>query len=117
MSGRPSTSSVTHGQAAPTVPAAVHNLAAPSPILIDSQLPSYLLPNVLDLLRDSTRHVVSRKRQQEDQLREEGLLPPADLAKGKGKAPAEDEARAADEETARKVERIGLMVGSYIAEK
>jgi len=44
-------------------------------------------------------------------------LPPADLAKGKGKAPAEDEARAADEETARKVERIGLMVGSYIAEK
>jgi hypothetical protein len=117
MSGRPSTSSVTHGQAAPTVPAAIHNLAAPSPILIDSQLPSYLLPNVLDLLRESTRHVITKKRQQEDQLREEGLIPASEYGKGKGKATPEDEARAIEEETARKVERMGLMVGSYIAEK
>jgi hypothetical protein len=113
MSGRPSTSSATHTQSAPTVPPAIHNLASPPPSLIDSQLPSYLLPNVLDLLRESTNHVISRKRTEEDALREEGLLP----GKGKGKATPEDEARAVEEETNRKVERIGLMVGSYIAEK
>jgi hypothetical protein len=113
MSGRPSTSSATHTQSAPTVPPAIHNLASPPPSLIDSQLPSYLLPNVLDLLRESTNHVISRKRKEEDTLREEGLLP----GKGKGKATPEDEARAVEEETNRKVERIGLMVGSYIAEK
>jgi hypothetical protein len=113
MSGRPSTSSATHTQSAPTVPPAIHNLAVPPPSLIDSQLPSYLLPNVLDLLRESTNHVISRKRKEEDTLREEGLLP----GKGKGKATPEDEARAVEEEMNRKVERIGLMVGSYIAEK
>jgi hypothetical protein len=113
MSGRPSTSSATHTQSAPTVPPAIHNLASPPPSLIDSQLPAYLLPNVLDLLRESTNHVISRKRKEEDALREEGLVP----GKGKGKATAEDEARAVEEETNRKVERIGLMVGSYIAEK
>jgi hypothetical protein len=69
------------------------------------------------LLRDSTRHVISKKRREEDALREEGLLPPLDQGKGKGKATAEDEARAVEEEMGRKVERIGLMVGSYIAEK
>jgi hypothetical protein len=69
------------------------------------------------LLRDSTRHVISKKRREEDALREEGLLPSLDQGKGKGKATAEDEARAVEEEMRRKVERIGLMVGSYIAEK
>jgi hypothetical protein len=116
MSGRPSTSSATHTQTAPTVPPVIHNLAAPPPLLIDSQLPSYLLPNVLDLLRESTAHVISRKRREEDALREEGLLP-AGQGKGKGKATPEDEAKAVEEEMGRKVERIGLMVGSYIAEK
>jgi hypothetical protein len=117
MSGRPSTSSATHTQTAPTVPPVIHNLAAPPPLLIDSQLPSYLLPNVLDLLRESTRHVISKKRKEEDTLREEGLLPVTENGKGKGKATAEDEDRAVEEEMNRKVERIGLMVGSYIAEK
>jgi hypothetical protein len=118
MSGRPSTSSASHTQTAPTVPPAIHNLAAPPPLLIDSQLPSYLLPNVIDLLRDSTKHVITRKRKEEDALREEGLLPlDQGKGKGKGKATAEDEAKAVEEEMNRKVERIGLMVGSYIAEK
>lgn len=117
MSGRPSTSSGSHTQTAPTVPAAVHNLAAPPPQLIDAQLPSYLLPCVLDQLRDSTRHVIAKKRKEEDALREEGLLPPLDSGKGKGKATAEDEERAVEEELNRKVERIGLMVGGYVAEK
>lgn len=117
MSGRPSTSSASHTQTAPTVPPAIHNLAAPPPSLIDSQLPSYLLPNVIELLRDSTRHVINKKRKEEDALREEGLLPAIDQGKGKGKATEEDEARAVEEEMNKKVERIGLMVGSYIAEK
>jgi hypothetical protein len=91
-------------------------MAAPTPALIDSQLPNYLLPCVLDLLRSSSLHVVQRKRKQEDELRAEGLLPPLD--KGKAKATAEDEERRLiAEETAKRVERIGLMVGGYVAEK
>jgi hypothetical protein len=58
-----------------------------------------------------------KKCREEDELREEGLLPPIDLGKGKGKATAEDEERAIEEELNRKVERIGLMVGGYVAEK
>jgi hypothetical protein len=80
---------------------------------------------MLDLLRDSTRHVIQKRRKEEDELREEGLLPPApsggDIVngqgKGKGKASAEDEARAVEQELGKKVERIGLMVGGYVAEK
>ena len=118
MSGRPSTSSVSHTQTAPTVPPAIHNLAAPPPQFIDSQLPSYLVPCMLDLLRDSTRHVIQKKRKEEDELREEGLLPPTlENVKGKGKASAEDETRAVEQELGKKVERIGLMVGGYVAEK
>lgn len=121
MSGRPSTSSASHTQTAPTVPPAIHNLAAPPPQLIDSQLPSYLLPCVLDLLRDSTRHVISKKRDEEVSIREDGLLPSSgnltDDVKGKGKASDEDEEKAVEEELNRKVERIGLMVGGYVAEK
>lgn len=79
---------------------------------------------MLDLLRDSTRHVIQKKRKEEDELREEGFLPPTmtvgENVKGKGKASstsAEDEARAVEQELAKKVERIGLMVGGYVAEK
>jgi len=116
MSARPSSSSAPHQQIVPTVPSAIHALAAPTPALIDSQLPNYLLPFVLDLLKSSTTHVVQRTRKQEAELREEGLLPPLD--KGKSRATAEDEDnRIIEEETAKRVERIGLMVGGYVAEK
>ena len=44
------------------------------------------------------------------------MLPPLD--KGKSRATAEDEDnRIIEEETAKRVERIGLMVGGYVAEK
>ena len=116
MSTRPSTSSTTHtAQIAPTVPAAIRALAAPTPSLIDNQLPSYLLPCVLNLLRDSAGHVIRRKRREEDDLREEGLLPVLD--KGKGKATEEDLENVVQEEAAKRVERMGLMVGGYVAEK
>lgn len=73
---------------------------------------------MLDLLRDSTRHVIQKKRKEEDELRDEGLLPPTtENVKGKGKASAEDEARAVEQELGKKVESIGLMVGGYVAEK
>jgi hypothetical protein len=114
MSGRPSTSSATHTQQIiPTVPPQIHALAAPIPALIDAQLPSYLIPCVLDLLRESSAHVIRKRRKIEDELREEGLLP---SSKGKGKA-TEDEAGLVEGEMARKVERMGLMVGGYVAEK
>lgn len=116
MSARPSTSSATLGaHVAPTVPPAIHALANPPPALIDAQLPAYLLPEVLGLLRESTTHVLRKKRKEEDELREDGLLPPPqDRGKGKGKASEEDEVRA---EVEKKVERMGLMVGGYVAEK
>ena len=114
MSGRPSSSSTTHTQpVAPTVPAAIHALAAPPPTLIDSQLPPYLIPEVLRCLSESTEHVIRKKRKEEDELREEGLLP---KISGKGKAP-EDDRRLVEAELARKIERVGLMVGGYVAEK
>lgn len=116
MSNRPSTSSTTHTQQiAPTVPPAVHALAAPTPLLIDSQLPSYLLPCVLALLRESSGHVVRQKRREEEELREEGLLPPLD--KGKGKASEAEMKELIEGEALKRVERIGLMVGGYVAEK
>ncbi|ORX38538.1 ER to Golgi transport-related protein [Kockovaella imperatae] len=114
MSGRPSTSSTTHTQlVAPTVPAAVHALASPPPTLIDSQLPAYLVPEILRCLEESTLHVIRKRRREEDELRAEGLIP---RDNGKGKAP-EEEKRLLDVELAKKVERMGLMVGGYVAEK
>ena len=69
--------------------------------------------------------MIQSKRREENELREEGLLPPAPAsattdggnAKGKGRAVDDDEARAVEQELAKKVERIGLMVGGYVAEK
>jgi hypothetical protein len=79
-------------------------------------MPNYLLPSVIDLLRSSTSHVITKQRRQEDELRAEGLLPPLD--KGKGRAnPVDDDKRLVEEETAKRVERIGLMVGGFVAEK
>ncbi|WWC63262.1 uncharacterized protein I303_105862 [Kwoniella dejecticola CBS 10117] len=132
MSSRPSTSS-THLPIPPSIPPALHALANPPPALIDAQLPNYLLPNVLDLLRDSSRHVIRRKRAQEDSLRAEGLLPPLSslsslsLEKGQGKGKGkqvlteqeeeEEQNKLVEQEVAQKVERVGWMVGGYIAEK
>lgn len=135
MSGRPSTSSTAHtAPSAPTVPPPVHALASPLPVLIDAQLPGYLLPGVIDALRASTENTVRRRRRQEAELRERGALPGsvsslsvADLkldgrAEGKGKGRAdgeadEEEARLVRDELERRLERIGAMVGGYIAEK
>ena len=118
MSARQSTSSAAHLPITPTVPQAVHALAAPAPSLVDSQLPNYLLPAALDLLRSSATHVVKQRRNEEDDLRAQGLLPPLDKGKAKAMASAEDEDRALIEaELAKRVERLGLMVGGYIAEK
>ncbi|GFZ49502.1 hypothetical protein JCM24511_07622 [Saitozyma sp. JCM 24511] len=120
---RPSSTSG-HTQVTPTVPPAVHALASPPPLLIDAQLPGYLLPSVLSLLRDSAAHVVRQKRLAEDALRAEGLLPSTGTGtdingngKGKGRAPEDDEADLIEGEMIKRVERIGLMVGGYIAEK
>ncbi|WRT68365.1 uncharacterized protein IL334_005341 [Kwoniella shivajii] len=117
MSARPSTSS-SHLPLPPSIPPALHFLANPAPVLIDSGLPNYLLPNVLNLLRDSSAHVIRKKKAQEDELREEGLIPPLEKGKGKGKEENEgNEERLIQDELNRKMEKIGLMVGGYIAEK
>ncbi|WWC90738.1 uncharacterized protein L201_005675 [Kwoniella dendrophila CBS 6074] len=148
MSSRPSTSSSSNihpgggyqQSATPSIPPALHQLANPSPILIDSQLPNYLLPNILDLLKDSSKYVIKKKKHQEDVLVKEGLLPrppnPSNSnSKGKNKqkdshgdnalGEEEEEEEEEDEgtnkliqvELQKRIERIGLMVGGYIAEK
>lgn len=109
---RPSSTS-THLQVNPTVPPAIHSLANPKPAQLDAHLQNYLLPNVLALLRDSANHVLTKKTAREQALREEGLIP----GKGKGKATREEEELALDNEVHKRIERIGLMVGGYIAEK
>ncbi|ODN82339.1 transporter particle component [Cryptococcus wingfieldii CBS 7118] len=106
---RPSSVSTTHLPIAPTIPPALHQLANPAPALIDAQLPGYLLPPVLHLLRQSSTHVVRKRRAQEEELRSEGLLPP--------RTQIEDEETVIEEELAKRIERIGLMAGGLIAEK
>ncbi|WVO13434.1 hypothetical protein L204_101050 [Cryptococcus depauperatus] len=106
---RPSSSS-THLPIAPTVPPALHSLANPAPVLIDAQLPGYLLPCVLDLLRESSKRQVMKRRAEEEQLRNEGLLPLQSENEP-------EEAAVVEEELAKRIERIGIMVGGYIAEK
>ncbi|KAK4683388.1 hypothetical protein P7C73_g6886, partial [Tremellales sp. Uapishka_1] len=112
MSVRPSTSS-SHlpPTVVPTVPAALHSLSTPTPLLVDSQLPAYLLPSVIDLLRDSTAHVIRKKQAEEDALIAEGLLPP------KGKEKASEGDKSVQDELVKRIERIGLMVGGFVAEK
>lgn len=113
MSSRPS--STAHSQPiAPTVPSAIHILASPTPILLDANLPNYLLPQLISSLRDSAAHVLQRRYDEEDKLREDGLIP--GLPGGKGKGRAVDHA-AVEAETMERVQRIGVMVGGYIAEK
>lgn len=113
MSSRPSSTSHAYASA-PTVPSALHLLAAPTPTLLDAALPGYLLPQVVRLLRESAEHVVRRRITREEELRAEGLIPGG----GKGKGRAEGDVREMiDKEGSDRVERIGLMVGGYIAEK
>lgn len=85
------------------------------------------------MLRESTAHVIKKKRKEEDELRAEGLIPPKPKPNGKGRAVDgahsagttggsgdvvdEEEVRLIDEEFAHRIERIGLMVGGYVAEK
>ena len=118
MSNRLSSSSTTHTQQVlPTVPQAIHASAEPTPLLIDAQLPSYLLPCVLALLRESVTHLVRRKTREQEELLDEGLLPPMNIGKGKGKAVEEDAKKLIESEALKRLERIGLMVGGFVAEK
>ncbi|OXG32060.1 transporter particle component [Cryptococcus neoformans Bt15] len=107
---RPSSTS-THVAVAPTVPQVLHILANPPPTLIDAQLPGYLLPPTFNLLRESSAHVIRKKKEEEDELRNEGLLPPL------SEKDAKDESRLIEEELSKRIGRIGLMVGGFIAEK
>lgn len=116
MSSRPSSTSHSY-PIAPTVPSALHILASPTPLLIDASLPGYLLPQVVRSLRDSAEHVVRRRLSREERLREEGLIP-ASPSSSKGKSRADGAVmQMIDKEAMERVERIGLMVGGYVAEK
>ncbi|EIW67294.1 hypothetical protein M231_01604 [Tremella mesenterica] len=117
MSSRPSSSAAHPPAPAPTVPQAIHQLAIPNPTLIDSHLPTYLLPCVYDVLRQSTAHAIAKKRKAEQDLVDEGLITFSSLSLEKGKGKAEVEEGVVDEELTKRLERIGLMVGGYIAEK
>ena len=106
-------SSSPYPQIQPSLPSALHQLSAPTPTLIDSQLSAYLIPSVLDALKSSSRAAVRRRREWE---RSEGLY--SQEAKGKGKP---DEAEEEEEEVKAalrsRIEAMGLMVGGTIAER
>jgi hypothetical protein len=123
MSSRPSSTAHSH-PIAPTVPSSIHLLAAPTPSLLDANLPNYLLPEVISSLLAGADHVVRKRLADEERLRDEGLLPPAGMsAKSRGKLrqtkeEAEAEVRLeVEEEVRERLGRMGQMVGGFIAEK
>lgn len=85
------------------------------PTLIDSQLPGYLVPSVLDALRESSRVAVRRQREWE---RSEGPFT-ADSVKGKAKQGEGDQEEEEQVKQAlrNRIEAIGLVVGGTIAER
>lgn len=101
--GRPPSSATTpHALVAPVAPAAVHQLASPTPLLVDASLPGYLLPAALSALAESSAHALERRIRAEQEAGEgeevvkEGLV---------------------TEAVTKRTERIGLMVGGFVAEK
>lgn len=128
MSGRPTSSATTpHAPIAPTAPQAVHAMATPTPLLVDASLPGYLLPAAISALSDSAAFAVRRRLAAEREA--EGGEPSSSSSnvidageKGKGRAGAGGDADAdmpllVDEAVAARIERMGLMVGGYVAEK
>ena len=121
MSSRPSSTAHSHS-VAPTVPSTIHLLASPTPLLLDSNLPNYLLPEVIASLQAGVSHVVRKRIEEEEKLREEGLLPPmSSKARGKLKQTQQEAeaeiAREVDEEVRERLSKMGQMVGGFIAEK
>ncbi|KAL7423888.1 hypothetical protein Q5752_001473 [Cryptotrichosporon argae] len=118
MSSRPASTSASAPGINPTVPVAIHHLAAPAPRLLDAQLPAYLLPQAIAALTASATHVVRRRLGAEAEMREQGLLPPLLTGSGKGKEKeTEPDAAMVEGEVAARLERMGQLVGGYVAEK
>ncbi|KAL1406422.1 hypothetical protein Q8F55_008121 [Vanrija albida] len=122
MSRPPSSSTTPHAPIAPIAPPAVHALAAPVPALVDAALPAYLVPAALKALTDSASYAVHRRLEAEREAEgsAEGAFATeaAAAAKGKGKSAAADAVPGIVEEAvATRMERIGFMVGGFIAEK
>ncbi|BEJ17875.1 hypothetical protein CspHIS471_0701430 [Cutaneotrichosporon sp. HIS471] len=111
----PSSATTPHAPIAPVAPAAVHQLATPTPFLVDSSLPAYLLPAALSALADSAAAAVRRRIAAETEA--EGESSSMLDVGNKGKEKAADMPLLVDAAVATRVERIGYMVGGYIAEK
>lgn len=102
-------------------------MATPTPLLVDASLPGYLLPAAITALSDSAAFAVRRRLAAEREA--EGGEPSSSSSnvidageKGKGRAGAGGDADAdmpllVDEAVAARIERMGLMVGGYVAEK
>ncbi|TXT12861.1 hypothetical protein VHUM_01262 [Vanrija humicola] len=121
MSRPPSSSTTPHAPIAPIAPAAVHQLASPVPALVDAALPAYLVPSALKALTESASYAVHRRLEAEREAEgsAEGAFATeaAAAAKGKGKSVAADTVPGIVEEAvATRMERIGFMVGGFVAE-
>lgn len=88
-------------------------------MLIDASLPAYLLPEALNALADSAAAAVRRRIAAETEAEGESAsmldATPADGGKGKGREA--DMPQLIEAAVATRVERMGYMVGGYIAEK
>lgn len=83
-------------------------------MLVDASLPAYLLPAALSALADSAAAAVKRSIAAETEAEGESLnMLDAVGDKGKGK----DMSLLVDAAVHARVERMGVMVGGYIAEK
>lgn len=112
----PSSATTPHAPVAPIAPAGVHQMATPTPLLVDASLPVYLLPAALSALADSAAAAVRRRIAAETEAEGESSSM-LDAGDGKGKGRAADMPLLVDAAVATRLERIGYMVGGYIAEK
>lgn len=106
--GRPASSvTTTHALVSPMAPPAVHQLATPTPLLVDATLPGYLLPAALSALAESSAHALERRAALESD------------AEGTGAGVEDKDKKRAEVKDAvsKRTERIGLMVGGFVAEK
>lgn len=119
---RPQSSATTpHAPITPMAPAAVHAMAAPAPLFVDASLPGYLVPAAMEALAESTATAIRRRMALEREV--EGSEGSAagpnfhDIPDKDEHVTEEQVPKLVEEGVAVRLERMGLMVGGYVAEK
>lgn len=97
-------------------------MATPVPPLVDASLPGYLVPAAMTVLAESTASSIRRRLALEREAEGgEGSASGPNAhetpEKGKTRAAEDDVPRLVEEGVAIRLERMGLMVGGFVAEK